>query len=455
MLFEKIVSEGIAANSYLIGSGGKAAVIDPRRDCGIYLEHADQNGLEITHIFETHRNEDFTIGSIELADRCGAGIYHGHAMSFAYGQPVKDGDRFTLGTLELRILETPGHTNESITLVLTDTDVSPEPYMVFCGDTIFAGDIARTDFYGKERNAEMAAAIYDSITTKILSLGDGVILCPAHGAGSICGEEIADHPFTTCGYEKRTNPLLALGRDAFIRQRTTEAPYVPPYFRQMETNNLNGTRLPRPAPRLQPLSIAELKKYILTGCQIVDIRAPTSFAAGHIPGSISIWRDGISAFIGWFVDYTHPIVIIDDFNVSLDPVLRQFVRLGYDTIAGCLAGGFPAWFRAAQEINTHKTLTVQELKIHVEHTTPYLLDVRDEKNWTRVGHIRGAHHIYVGELPAHLDEIPKNEPVVIYCDSGYKGSLAASILSRNQYRDITNVLGGMTAWKQAGFRIEK
>lgn len=455
MLFEKIVSEGIAANSYLIGSGGKAAVIDPRRDCEIYLEHADQKDSIITHIFETHRNEDFTIGSLELADQCGAGIYHGHAMPFTYGQPVKDGDRFKIGALELRVLETPGHTQESISLVLTDTDVSQEPFMVFCGDTIFAGDIARTDFYGNARNAEMAAAIYDSITNKILCLGDGVILCPAHGAGSICGGEIADHPFTTCGYEKRTNNLLALGRDTFVHQRTTESPYVPPYFQQMEVNNTNGARLPRPIPRLHPVSIPELKKMINDGCQIVDIRSPTSFAAGHIPGSLSIWREGISAFIGWFADYTHPIVLVDDFNLNLDPILRQFIRLGYDNITGYLAGGFPAWFRAAQDLNAHKTLTVMDLKEQLEHTMPFLLDVRDDKNWNGVGHIRGAHHIYVGELPRHLNEIPKNEPIVVYCDSGYKGSLAASLLFKNHYRDVTNVLGGMTAWKQAGFKIEK
>jgi hydroxyacylglutathione hydrolase len=183
MLFERIVSEGIAQNSYLIGSGGRAAVIDPRRDCDIYLEIANRNELVITHIFETHRNEDYVIGSLELKKRCGADIFHGSQMTFAYGKPVHEGDRFTLGSLELSVLETPGHTEESISLVLWDTEVSDNPYMVFSGDTLFAGDIARTDFFGEERKAEMAEKIYDSINDKILPLGDGVILCPAHGAG--------------------------------------------------------------------------------------------------------------------------------------------------------------------------------------------------------------------------------------------------------------------------------
>ena len=455
MLFERIVSEGIAHNSYLIGSGGRAAVIDPRRDCDIYLEIARRNELVITHIFETHRNEDYTIGSLELKQRCGAEIFHGAKMAFAYGKPIKEGDRFTLGSLVLSVLETPGHTEESISLVLQDTDVSDQPYMVFSGDTLFAGDIARTDFFGQERKAEMAKKIYESIAHKILPLGDGVILCPAHGAGSVCGGEIADHPFTTLGYEKTTNPQLASGLELFVSRRVTESPYTPPYFRQMEIYNRDGAPILNRLPDLHPLSIPEVNHLRKSGCQILDIRSPASFGAGHIPGSLSIWRGGLPAFMGWFLDYQRPIVIVDDFNLDLDPVIRHFIRLGYDTIAGVLSGGFPAWTKAAEDIGTIPTCSVQQLKERLEKEHPFILDVRDIKNWNAVGHIPGAHHIYVGELPRHIDEIPKNEPVVVYCDAGYKGSLATSILALHQYRTMTNVLGGMTAWKKAGFRVEK
>jgi len=455
MLFERIVSEGIAHNSYLIGSGGRAAVIDPRRDCDIYLEIARRNELVITHIFETHRNEDYTIGSLELEKRCGAEILHGERMAFAYGKPVKEGDRFILGSLVVSVLETPGHTEESISLVLQDTEVSDQPYMVFSGDTLFAGDIARTDFFGEERKAEMAKKIYESITHKILPLGDGVILCPAHGAGSVCGGEIADHPISTLGYEKKTNPQLASGLELFISRRVTESPYFPPYFRQMETYNRDGAQILHRLPDLRLLSIPEVNQLRKSGCQIVDIRSPTSFGAGHIPGSISIWREGLPAFMGWFLDYQRPIVIVDDFNLDLDPVVRHFIRLGYDTIAGILSGGFPAWTKAAQDIGTVPTCSVQQLKDRLEKEHPFILDVRDIKNWRAVGHIPGAHHIYIGELPHHLDQIPKNEHLVVYCDAGYKGSLAASILALHQFPTMTNVLGGMTAWKKAGFRIEK
>jgi hydroxyacylglutathione hydrolase len=455
MLFERIVSEGISHNSYLIGSGGKAAVIDPRRDCDIYLRIASHNKLVITHIFETHRNEDYVIGSMELRERCGAEIYHGAQLAFVYGQKVREGDRFRLESLEFLVMETPGHTEESISLVLYDREISDRPYMVFCGDTLFSGDIGRTDFFGQERKDEMAAKIYDSISKKILPLGDGVIVCPAHGAGSVCGSDIADHPFTTIGYEKETNKELAQGRESFISQRSIQSPYYPPYFRQMEKLNLEGAPILHRLPDLKELSIADVNQLRKSGCQIVDIRSPASFGGGHIPGSISIWREGVPSFIGWFLDFKRPVIIVDDFNLDLVTVLCHFIRQGYDTIAGVLSGGFIVWTKAAQDIGTIRTCSVRQLKERLEKENPFILDVRDIKNWRTVGHIRGAHQIYIGELPQHLAEIPKNEPIVVYCDAGFKASLAASILAINQYHDVTNVLGGMTAWKNAGYRIEK
>jgi len=453
MFFDRIVSEGIAHNSYIIGSAGMAAVIDPRRDCDVYFDSAAKQDLTITHIFETHRNEDYVIGSIEMKERCNAPVFHGSRMAFSYGNPVREGDLFSLGSLELSILETPGHTEESISIVVRDKEISDQPYLVFTGDTLFAGDIARTDFFGRQRDEEMAVKIYDSITNKILSLGDGVIICPAHGAGSVCGEEIADLPFTTAGYEKRTNPSLLAGREKFIANRISESPYMPPYFRQMEWYNKEGAPVLHRIPDLKPLSIPEVNEIRKLACQILDIRSPTSFGAGHIPGSISIWREGIPAFIGWFFDYQVPIMIVDDFNLELGSVIRRMVRLGYDNTAGYLAGGFPAWFKGAQEIGTIPTCSVQQLNHCLLENSPFLLDVRDRKNWQSVGHIPGAHHRYVGELPDHLDEIPKVEPVFVYCDAGYKGSLAASILARDGYTNVTNVLGGMTAWKRAGYPV--
>jgi len=451
MLFERIVSEGLAHNSYLIGSGSDAAVIDPRRDCGIYCTLARKNGMTIRHIFETHRNEDYVSGAPGLAGRCGAAIWHGAALPFAYGNPAREGDRFTLGGIEIEVIETPGHTGESISLVVRETSSGDTPLMIFSGDTLFAGAIARTDFFGRERDAEMAGLLYASITEKILPLGDGVILCPAHGAGSVCGENIADRPFTTAGYEKATNPLLRMGREAFVRQRVAARPYTPPYFRRMEVLNRDGAPLlpQNPAPPL--LGPGETTALLAAGGIAIDIRSPTAFAAGHIPGSISIWENGLAGFLGWAVDYAAPLVIVDDVSSTPCRAVRSFLRLGFDNLAGILAGGFPAWAKAAGPVGTIGTCTVRQLKDRLDGEEPFfLLDVRDIRHWQDGGHIPGAHHLYAGEVPTRLSGIPETLPVVTICDAGFKGSFAASLLARAGYNDVTNVLGGMTAWYAAG-----
>jgi hydroxyacylglutathione hydrolase len=454
MLFERVFSEGLAHNSYIIGDAGRAAVIDPRRDCDIYTEIASRNACIITHIFETHRNEDYCIGSLPLAQRCNAEIFHGSAMDFAYGNAVHDGDTFTFGSLSLQVLETPGHTEESISLVVRDRKSGEVPYLVFSGDTIFAGDIARTDFFGDARKEEMAKKIHASILDKIFPLGDGAILCPAHGEGSAFGSEILDHPFTTVGYEKDTNPFIRMGRDAFVSLRKTESPYLPPYFRTMERYNRDGAPVLCKPPLLRPLTVPGLESLRKDKCQILDVRDPAGFACGHIPGSISLWRGGISSYAGWVLNYGDPVVLIDDPNRNPEPVTLQLFRMGYDNIYGYLAGGIAAWYKSAKEIGTMGACSVGELRDQLDNGTPFLLDVRDIRNRRARGHIRNSHHIYAGELVQHLGEIPADRPIFVYCDAGYKGSFAASILVQNHYRQVTNVLGGMTAWIQAGFPLD-
>ncbi|MFA5253987.1 MAG: rhodanese-like domain-containing protein, partial [Methanoregula sp.] len=315
-------------------------------------------------------------------------------------------------------------------------------------------DIARTDFFGQEKKAEMAATIHDSIFKKILPLGKGAILCPAHGAGSVCGGDIADLPISTIGFEERTNPQLLITKEEFVAKRITESPYQPPYFRQMERLNRDGPALLGTVPAPRPLQPAEVQEIIRSGCQLVDIRSPTAFAGGHIPGSMSIWREGLPAFAGWVLDYSRPIVVIDDFNCEVPRALLHFVRLGFDTVSGWLAGGFPAWFRAALPVETTGTCTVQELFQKQREKDLFLLDVRDIKKRMAQGHIQGSHHIYAGEIPVRIGEIPRDRPVYVYCDAGYKGSLAVSLLAMRGYDKVTNVLGGMQAWLRAGFPAE-
>jgi hydroxyacylglutathione hydrolase len=455
MLFERFVSEGLAHFSYLIGSGGEAAVIDPRRDCAAYLDRAAENGMKITGIFETHRNEDYAVGSGELAATCGAPVYHGAALPFAYGTPVRDGARFMVGDLMLIVRETPGHTTESISIIVTDTAHPGLPSMVFTGDLLFAGDTGRTDIGGPGTAEAMAGAMYDSIHDRVLPLGDGTIVCPAHGAGSVCGSAIADRPVTTIGFERKANPALSLDRAAFIAHKTAGHHYHPPYFVAMERFNREGWPRLSQKPHPDPVTPAALNDLLAKGVQVVDIRSPTGFAAGHIPGSLSLWREGIPAFAGWALTYDEEIVIVDDFNTGLHTVQRDLRRLGYDHLTGYLSGGFIAWAQYAGEIACTGTCSVQEAVRMVQDPSLFVLDVRDIRNREAHGYIEGSHHTYVGELPLHIAEIPKDRPVLVYCDTGYKGSLAASILARHGITRVTNLLGGFTAWKKAGYPAEK
>jgi len=454
MILRKITSEGLAQNSYFLSAGGEAAVVDPRRDIGAYLDLAMETGSRVKYIFETHRNEDYLVGSLDLADRTGAEILHGHQMDFAYGRKLYENDTFPVGSVELRVIETPGHTMEHIAIVVTDRRISPLPYAVFTGDALFAGDVGRTDFFGPEMRPVVSEMLYESITRKILTLGDQALVLPAHGAGSVCGAEISDHEISTVGYERLSNPLLQLSREKSVERKVREHHYLPPYFSTMERLNKEGAPRVHQLPELRAWTVPELRKDA-GAIQVVDIRSPTSFAGGFVPGSLSIWKEGLPAFMGWFLNYQDPIVLVDDFNCDLPAVSRHFMRLGYDNLAGYLAGGFPAWFKSASPVEKIASWSVQELEQELSTTDIFLLDVRALEDVIEVGVIPGAHHIYIGELPGRVPEVPCDRQVVVFCDSGYKGSLGASILARNGYRTVANLLGGMTAWLKAGYKVVK
>lgn len=454
MLFQRFISEGLAHFSYIIGSGGQAAVIDPRRDTGIYLDSAAENGMKITGIFETHRNEDYATGSAELADTCRAPVYHGAALPFLYGMPVRDGDRFPFGSLLLTIRETPGHTPESISIVVTRTARRDLPYLVFTGDLLFAGDTGRVDLGDPLKRGEWAGTMYDSIVTRILPLGDGTILCPAHGAGSVCGGDIQDYPLTTIGYERAANPALALDRARFIAGKIAEHHYYPPYFSVMEQSNLGGWPKQPALTNPEPVSPAGVRNLFTEGVQVVDIRSPAAFAGGHIPGSLSLWREGIPAFAGWFLDYRTPVLIVDDFNTALVSVQRDLRRLGFDNPIYSLDGGFIGWVKQDCPVARCGACPVREAVRLISTGSPFILDVRDIRNRRENGYIAGSHHVWAGDLPHHLAEIPKDHDILVYCDAGYKSSMSASILLRNGYTRVTNILGGFTAWKNAGFAVE-
>jgi hydroxyacylglutathione hydrolase len=453
-MFEIVKSKGIAHKSYFIGSNGKAAVIDPRRDCDIYTEIAEHNNMEIEYIFETHRNEDYTIGSLELKEIVGADIFHGKGVDFDYGNYISEGDKFQIGSLVLEIIETPGHTDESISILVMDRDVSDDVYMIFTGDSLFAGEIGRCDLYGELNKRKMAESMYTSIFKKILLLGDNVIVCPAHGSGSICGAEIREQELTTLGYEKKTNPQLKKDKMGFIEAKINEKLYTPPYFEKMEKNNLEGPPLICKLPYLKPLSMHEVKDCMARDAQVVDVREPTAFAGGHIPNTLNIWKNGLPAYAGWFLNYEEPIIIVDDNNDNIDELRRYLVRLGYDNVYGYLSGGFPVWFKGSGDFETVNTWSVHDLLPNMGKKSLFLLDVRKENDWIKE-RIDGSHNIYIGLLKDNLEKVPKDKHVVVSCDTGYKASIGTSILQMNGYSNVTNILGSMMSWKKAGYPVVK
>ena len=456
MILEKIKSAGISHNSYLVGSGNEAAVIDPRRDCQVYVSLARRKGLKIKYIFETHRNEDYVIGSLELQNITGAEIYHGPGLDWKYGITLKDGQSFRIGDVRLAAICTPGHSDESMSYSLADLNTGEDAVAVFTGDTLFVGDVGRTDLHGAGAAPGMASNLYDSIVSKLLPLGDGSIIYPAHGGGSVCGAHIADREESTIGIERARNRALQMDKSAFVASKIAEKMERPPYFRQMEKYNLEGPPLLGRLPSPVPLTVNEFRAEVGKGVLVVDTREPAAFGGVHIEGSYSIWLEGLPNFAGWVLPYDKPLVLVLEEQSDLNKAVRYLLRAGYDSsVKGYLKGGIESWYKAGLAIQSLGLLSVHQLKIALDRREELLaLDTRGEREWES-GHIPGARHIYVGHLEQRLSEVPRDKAVAVYCESGRRSGLAASILLRAGYPKVYNVPGSMAAWRAAGFPIVK
>jgi len=450
MFLRKIKSEGIAHLSYMIGSKGQAAVIDPRRDIDVYLEIARSESVNITHIFETHRNEDYVIGSIPLTEQTGAQIYHGGALDFAYGNAVREGDEFEVGDLTLRILETPGHTFESISIAMFDTASGDIAVGVFTGDALFIGDVGRTDFY-PDRAKEVAGLLYDSIFEKILPLGDQAILYPAHGAGSVCGSGMAAREFSTLGYERRNNPVLQkTDRGEFVEYKVNEEHEQPPYFRTMEKYNQRGASqndLRRYLAALTPEQLLGAQEH---GTQVVDTRSPEAVAGALVPGSIAMPLNMLPAFAGWFLSYERPIALVIHSTAEVDTAVRHLYRIGYDDVTGYLVGGLHDWEVRGMAYQTIPAIHAANLTKKIEDNEDFvLLDVRSQQEYQQ-RHLPDAHNVYVGRLPEHINELDRDKKIVTFCGSGRRALIAASLLKSAGFEDVENCFGSMKACAVVG-----
>lgn len=446
MLFERVESEGLAHYSYIVGDRNEAVVIDPRRDCDVYPKMASKEGMRISHVLETHRNEDYVVGSVELSYRTGAEIWHADGqLDYKYGQAVENGMVWKVGRFEIEAIHTPGHTPGSMSYLLRDA--GGNPWIVFTGDALFAGDLGRVDLLGMDRAEEMARQLYDSIYNKLLPLGDEVIVCPAHGAGSVCAASIADRKWTTLGIERKLNPKLQVkGEVDFVSKMAVELER-PPYFREMEQLNLEGAPLLCTVPNLIPLTPKEFGAALKTDV-VLDTRMELGFGAAHVPGALNIWLAGIPSFAGWFLPYNRKILLVDETG-DPDTAVRRLQRIGYDNLGGYLAGGMLAWHTSGKESRSVATANVHDLCARLdreEKGKSWILDVRGSDELEKSGRITGAHHIHITMLPQRINEVPKDRPVYIFCGSGLRSMVAASILKREGWDNMTVILGGLAGW---------
>ncbi|NLT31416.1 MAG: MBL fold metallo-hydrolase [Propionibacterium sp.] len=451
MLVERIKAPGLAHICYLIGNEGEAVVVDPGRDIDTILTTAQTHGLTIRHILETHRQEDFVIGAAPLAEVTGARIVVGADPHFGHGDIVlADGEELETAGLIFRALATPGHTPESTCYAVFLPEIEDLAWGVFTGDTLFIGDTGRTDLPDPTRTGQAAGELYDAVHSKLAPLGDQTLLFPAHGAGSVCGADIADRDDSTLGLEKVSNPVFLLDRDEFIRRKVDERSPRPPYFVHMEEINAKGGIAPVvTANRLSVLQPQDFRQRAEQGI-VIDIRPPEAFAAGHLPGSYSIWAEGLSMFAGWIAEPDTPVYLVTETvaEATLEQAVMALARIGVDGVRGVLAGGFEAWRDAGLPLARIDTTTPGE--VGPEPSAP-LLDVRDDGEFEG-GHVPAAHHLYVGYVEEHVDklgpEIDRDSEVLVSCGVGHRASVAASMLRRAGFSKVTNLLGGMTAWQE-------
>lgn len=446
MFIETLPTPGLAHRAYLVGAGDQAVVLDPRREPEHYLAAARRRGCRITCVLETHRNEDYVNGGLALSERTGAPVLHGAGIPWGYGRTLRDGEELTVGDLLLRVLHTPGHTPESVSFVLFDRSTGDSPLAVFTGDALFVGDVGRTDLWPIPPE-QAAGALYDSLHGKLLPLGDHVVVYPAHGAGSVCGVSLAHRDFTTLGYERRHNPLLQLDRAAFIARKIAEQPLRPPYFRQMERVNLAGLGDPGVRPPLRPLSPEALDAQMRGGALVLDVRDPSAIAGAVIPGALTLPLDVLTTWAGWFLPYDRDLVLVCDTVDCARAARKHLARIGLERVVGWLQGGMMAWARSGRPYAHLPTLSGPALRQELGRVR--ILDVRRSSEW-EAGHLPGSIHCFLGDLPGHMSQLPRDRRLVTFCSTGRRSTVAAGLLLRAGFSDVAVALGSMEACRAAG-----
>ena len=461
LVFVRIQTEGIAELSYLLGddSEGTAAVIDPTPDVKKYIELAREQKVSITHIFETHIHADLVSGARELCARLGsAKIYVSCEGGAEYGfdhEPVKDGDEFCFGDTIVTARHTPGHTPEHMSYVVAEMDHADTPWGVLSGDSLFVNSAGRPDLLGSDETEELTRKLFDTLRGFYLELPDSVMVFPAHGAGSPCGADIGDRMQSTIGYERKFNPFLQFPDfEDFKNHALNNAPPVPTYYPRMKEINAEGPEVLGNLPVVPAMAAAAFKKAVeAREGVLVDTRSMLAFGGGHIPGALNIGGSPmLSIWAGWMLDPDEPILLVADDESDLDSLVKYFLRTGFTKFAGYLAGGMKAWDSAGYPLAEIGQMTVHEISDAGDRLQ--ILDVRGPTEWD-AGHVPGAQHIFVPDVRKEAaGKLSKDKPVAVYCGSGYRASIAASILKQEGFGCVCNVPGSWQAWKKAGLEVE-
>jgi len=461
MYLQQFYIDGLGCASYLVGCEGAevAAVIDPDRDVQKYLDAAAAHDLNITHIIETHLHADHVSGNTDLAERTGAAIYvHKAANAEFEHQSLNAGDSLQLGKLELQVRFTPGHTPESITLLVIDHTRSPEPWMALTGDTLFVGDAGRPDLVGVDAARELAGQMHESLQTEYLTLSDGVMILPGHGAGSLCGKSIGSVLSTTLGYERHHNPALQItDREQYVAFATSDLPEQPGNHARIKQINRQGPRiLGEVTPR--GLSVPEALTEFRRGATLLDLRPKAEYMAKHVPGSVHLEADDkLSNRIGFVLPPDAPIVLMLDSPADYRRVVYALARVGYDNVIGYFADSLQTW--EAMRLPTtsgdvRDISAVQFFEMLQQKNKPVVVDVRESWEYAE-GHVPGARLIPLGEFARRVDELDPVQPIAVICASGSRSQSVAALLGKKGFETIYNVIGGTLGWIQRGLPVER
>ncbi|HEY3663719.1 MAG TPA: rhodanese-like domain-containing protein [Chthoniobacterales bacterium] len=439
MYLKRFFVEGLAHASYLFGADGEAAVVDPKRDVDDYLAAAEKEGFKIVAIFNSHPHADFASGFRELAQRTGAKIYISHLAPAQYEHiAARDGEKITIGSLEVELLETPGHSPDSFSFLVRENG---QPTAVFTGDLLFVNDVGRPDLRDADEDpSALAGKLYDSLHEKILTLPDSVKVYPSHGAGSLCGRAISDAPFSLVGQERKLNWAMQIkDRAEFVRQMTANLPDRPAYFSFDVELNLEGAE---PYSALRPLD-EMTEEELKDAAMVIDVRAPGEFGSGHFPDSLNIGlgSPSFSTWTGFMVPGDKAIALVVGSAEEAKKARLELARIGFDNVLG---------YSKAEGLTEKQKLpqtTVHELKANLENNGPLLLDVRTPTEW-KSGHVEGARHVPLSSFGKALPDLPNDRPIALICGSGYRSSIASSMLQARGYEKVENVTGGMMAFSE-------